>query len=451
MYVVLLSGGSGKRLWPLSNDLRSKQYIRLLTKERDSTPCSMVQRVWQQLEDAGLASQTVICASAGQGEMIRTQLGKVPVAVEPERRNTFPAIALSCAFLKSNLGARDDDVVCILPVDPYTEAGYFSTLKKLEALIKADKARIALMGSKPHEATGKYGYIVPGTFYDGYMSVQGFKEKPDTDTARALIKQGALWNCGVFCMKIGEMLNRLPGYGLDMDYEAVYREYDKLPMISFDHEVLEKTDRLAVVPFDGMWKDLGTWDVLTQEMSQTSLGNVIQQDCENTHVINELNIPVVAIGLKDLVVVASFDGILVTEKGFCANVKAVTAELGQFPMYEERRWGVLKTIDISEKDGKKTITRKIRIFDGMSSSYHYHNARDEVWTVLSGSATLLLEGLTLELHPGSTICIRNGQKHAVKAHHDFEYMEIHMGEQVGNQDINRITFDWDAIPRAQLI
>lgn len=120
-------------------------------------------------------------------------------------------------------------------------------------------------------------------------------------------------------------------------------------------------------------------------------------------------------------------------------------------MYEERRWGVLKTIDISQKDGKKTITRKIRIFDGMSSSYHYHTARDEVWTVLSGSATLLLEGLTLELHPGSTICIRSNQKHAVKAHQDFEYIEIHMGELVGNQDINRVTFDWDAIPRTQML
>ena len=448
MYVVLLSGGSGKRLWPLSNDLRSKQYIRLLTGEQNTIPCSMVQRVWGQLQAADLDKQAVICASAGQTEMIRSQLGNVHIAIEPDRRNTFPAVALSCSYLKSHLGATEDDVVCILPVDPFTEASYFSALRVLEALIQSGKARIALMGSKPYEATGKYGYIVPDTMHEGYMSVQGFKEKPDTATAQVLIGKGALWNCGVFCMKIGEITGRMSGYGLSDDYETVFNGYNNLPAISFDHEVLEKTDKLAAVPFDGMWKDLGTWDMLTQEMLESSIGHVIHQDCINTHVINELNIPVVALGLNNTVVVASFDGILVAAKTSCPEVKSATADLVQMPMYEERRWGILKTIDISEKEGKKTITRKIRIFDGMSSSYHFHNARDEVWTVLSGSATLLLEGLTLELQAGSTICIRRGQKHAVKAHKDFEYMEIHMGEQVGNQDINRITFDWDMIPRA---
>lgn len=453
MYTVLLSGGSGKRLWPLSNDLRSKQYIKLLTKEDDSAAvCSMVQRVMGQLYTADLSESTVICASAGQVEMLRNQLGNVNIAIEPERRDTFPAVALSCAYLVSKLGANADDILCVLPVDPYTEVSYFETLKKLAEVVRQTGCEIALMGAVPTYPSTKYGYIVPAAEKSGYFDVSCFKEKPDVQGAEALLAQKALWNCGVFCFKIGNILDRLSAYGLDADYDVLYREYNRLPKISFDYEVLEKARNLSVVPFNGLWKDLGTWNALCEEMHDSDHGFVVMdKSCADTHVINELNIPVVAIGLKDVVVVASFDGILVADKSGCDNVKNVIQDINLQPMYEERRWGTIKTIDVSQVGDKQTVTRKITIFANMNSSYHYHNNRDEIWTVMRGEAELLVEGTSMILAPGSAVSIKRGQKHAIKAKEEFEYMEIHLGETAGDQDINRITFDWDAVPRTKLL
>jgi mannose-1-phosphate guanylyltransferase len=162
VYTVLLSGGSGKRLWPLSNDLRSKQYIKVINNEDDNKkPYSMIQRVWNQLKMAELTQKAIITASKGQEEIIKSQLGEeASIAIEPERRNTFPAIALSCSYLKTVMGASDDDVVVILPVDPYTDEGYFEKLKVLEKIIEASKSDFALIGARPTQPSSKYGYII---------------------------------------------------------------------------------------------------------------------------------------------------------------------------------------------------------------------------------------------------------------------------------------------------
>lgn len=453
MYTVLLSGGSGKRLWPLSNDQRSKQYIKLIHKENNTIEhCSMVQRVWDQLGECGLAGNTIITASTGQVEMLKSQLGDVNIAIEPERRDTFPAVALSCAYLVSHMGASEEDVAAILPVDPYTESTYFKTVKQLEEVLLKSGADIALMGVKPSYPSEKYGYILPGGQKDGYMEVAGFKEKPDEAAAKELIREGALWNCGVFCFQIKTVLEKLKAYGVATDYETVYKNYGKLPKISFDYEVLEKAEHLVAAGFEGFWKDLGTWNALVEQMSTDTVGNVVMDDtCENTQVINELNVPVITMGAKDMVVVASLDGILVADKEESQRVKEMTKDLNMKPMYEERRWGNLKTLDCTETGEMFTLTRKIRIYDGMSSSYHYHANRDEIWTVLNGTGELILEGNKIPMKPGSAICIRKNQRHAVKAFKDFEYIEIHVGTSIWDEDINRITFNWDEIELSHIL
>lgn len=453
MYYVLLSGGSGKRLWPLSNDVRPKQYLKLVNREMNSMEhCSMLQRVWEQLESAGIEKDTIITAGAEQTELIYSQVKNAKIAVEPMRRDTFGAVLLSCAYLHSHAGAGLDDYAVIMPVDPYTEGSYFETIKQLEKVMKDSGAEAGLMGVVPAYPSVKYGYILPGEKREGYCEVKGFSEKPDEQKAEELIRQGALWNCGVFCIRIGEMLKRAENYGVPSDYEGMYREYEKLPKISFDYEVLEKAKSLVAAEFHGYWKDLGTWDTMAEQMSTDTIGSVVLDDsCRNTQVINELNVPVVAIGVSDLVVVAAQDGILVADKRHAAKVKDVTKELISRPMFEERRWGTLETLDDTETDGISTLTRKIKIYDGMTSSYHYHRERDEIWTVLNGSGELILEGNKIPLSPGKAICIRKNQRHAVKAFHDFEYIEIHVGTTVGNDDINRITFDWDKIELSHIL
>ena len=447
MYYVLLSGGSGKRLWPLSNEARPKQYIRVVKKENNTMErCSMIQRVWEQLEDAQMAKRTIVTAGGEQQELILSQVTGAHIAAEPARRDTFGAVLLSCAYLHDKMGAGRDDYAAIMPVDPYTESGYFTTVQSLEQAMKESGAQVGLMGVVPSFPATQYGYMLPMTEEGTHFLIKGFVEKPAEGTARELIGQGALWNCGVFCVRIGDMLERAAAYGVGESYDSIYENYEKLPKISFDYEVLEKAEKLVGVKFQGYWKDLGTWDAMADQMSTDTIGNVIMDEtCENTQVINELSMPVVVMGASDLVVAASKDGILVTDKSQAARVKEVTAAIDSRPMYEERRWGTLETLDDTRGGAVSTLTRKIHFYDGMTSSYHFHRERDEIWTVLSGTGELILEGNKIALTPGKAVCIRKNQRHAVKAIKDFEYIEIHVGSSTGNDDINRITFDWDSI------
>ena len=447
MYVILLSGGSGKRLWPLSNDLRSKQYIKILKDEKSGTNCSMIQRVWGQLKEEELTDNSIICASIAQIDSIKSQLGDVKIAKEPDRRDTFAAIALSCAYLKSKAGAKKDDAVCVIPVDPYTDQSYFKILKTLEGVLEKTKAEVVLMGATPTYPSSKYGYILPKKDGDDYIEVKGFKEKPTEEEATILIEQGSLWNCGVFCFQLKTILNKLSHYGLSPEYKEIFNNYDKLPKISFDYEVLEKSPHLVAVPFLGMWKDLGTWNTLTEEMENSTLGYVKEDSCENTNIINELEVPVIAMGLKDTIVVASLDGILVSDKHQSSYIKDVTKGFNLPPRFEERRWGCIKTLDIEQSDKVQTVTRKIILYKDMSSSYHYHKKRDEIWTIIKGSGEMIIEGELKQIQEGSVIHIHKGLRHAVKATTELEFIEIHLGEMVGDEDINRITFNWKEINR----
>lgn len=453
MYYALLSGGSGKRLWPLSNDARPKQYIKLVNRETNTMErCSMLQRVWEQLSEADMAGNTIITAGEEQKELIQSQVPGVRIAIEPAGRDTFGAVLLSCAYLHSHMGAGREDYVAVMPIDPYTEGAYFETVKGLEQVMESSGGEIGLLGAVPSYPATKYGYMLPGVQKEGYFWVQSFVEKPDENQAEELLKKGALWNCGVFCLKIGDVLKRAKLYGVPEDYEGLCKEYEKLPRISFDYEVLEKSNKIAAVEFRGFWKDLGTWDAMADQMSTDIVGNAVMDDtCRNTQVINGLSMPILAVGTRDLVIAASQDGILVTDKNEAARVKELTANLKTRPMYEERRWGTLETLDDTETAEMSTLTRKIRIHDGMTSSYHYHKERDEIWTILKGTGELILEGSKIPLSSGKAVCIRKNQRHAVKAFKDFEYIEIHVGTSVGNEDIHRITFDWDEIERSTIL
>ena len=453
MYYVLLSGGSGKRLWPLSGDARPKQYLKLVNKENNSMDaCSMLQRVWEQLEEADIAQKTVITACREQKEMIECQIKPTGIVEEPEARDTFPAVLLSCAYLKSEMGADAEEYVAFLPVDPYTEQKYFQRIQQLEKVIKHSKAEVGLLGAIPKYPASKYGYILPKEEKEGYIEVRGFVEKPGEEKAEELLNQNALWNCGVFCLKIGDMLKKIEEYQIQPCYEEVYRQYQKFPKISFDYEVLQKAKKLIAVKFEGFWKDLGTWDAMAEQMNTDTKGNVVMDStCMDTQVINELEMPVAVMGAKNMVVIASRDGILVADKGQVEQVKEVAGKINYQSKYEERRWGTLETLHQSQSNGVRTLTRKIKIYEGMRSSYHYHRERDEIWTVLGGRGELILEGSKIALEAGKAICIRKNQKHAVKAFSDFEYIEMHIGQSIGNEDINRITFRWDEIEMANIL
>ncbi|MDE5726784.1 MAG: NTP transferase domain-containing protein, partial [Duncaniella sp.] len=312
MKIILLSGGSGKRLWPLSNDARSKQFLRVLTAP-DGSKESMIQRVVRQIKSAGLTDDIVVATGLNQKDSVENQLGdKLSVVTEPCRRDTFPAIMLACSYLASK-GTPMDEPVIVMPCDSYTEDEYFSVIGRMGQAVADSVADLVLMGIEPTYPSAKYGYIMPvRSESDGSpLRVKRFIEKPAVPMAEELIATGALWNGGVFAFRLGYLMEiagkTFPGW----DFARMRESYAEMPKISFDYEVVEKAESVAVMPYAGKWKDLGTWNTLTDELDDKTHGNVHTEACANTYVINELELPVVCIAAENLVVAASPDGILV--------------------------------------------------------------------------------------------------------------------------------------------
>lgn len=449
MKLVLLSGGSGQRLWPLSNSARSKQFLKVLENHKGER-CSMVQRVWEQISNVGLENSAVVATSKSQVDMLQSQLGNnIPLIVEPERRDTFPAIALAASYLFSVQGVSLNESIVILPVDSYVTDDFFVRIKDLENALYEEGADLALIGVKPTYPSEKYGYIVPETqvVKEGIVNVSHFKEKPDGILANQLIKENALWNCGVFAFKLSYIIDKIKEFNLPLQYEELLESYESLPKISFDYEVVEKADKVIALPYDGSWKDLGTWNTLTEEMSVKVNGKgIVSPDCQNTHLINELDIPVAILGVNNVVVAVSPDGILVTDKESSPKVKELVSAFHKRPMYEERRWGWYQVLDHTKfSDGREVLTKKIGVAAGKNLSYQLHHKRSEVWTIIEGEGEFALNEKIVTVKSGDTLEIPLGAKHGIKASSDLQFIEVQTGTELVEEDIIRIFLTWEEV------
>ncbi len=448
--LVLLSGGSGKRLWPMSNDIRSKQFLRVLPTEVGE-PMSMLQRVWTQLDEAGLRENAYICASRTQLDVIEAQIGQASFIEEPARRDTFPAISLASAYLWDVEMAADDDIVVIMPIDPYVDSEFFSSLKILPRVLMESDAEMVLMGVRPTEPSSKYGYICvePGFQADsarGWKRVTSFVEKPARDAAEQLAAEGSLWNCGVFCFRLGYMKRVLNERGLPLSYRKLSEAFSSLPKRSFDYEVVEQASSIVVHPFSGLWTDLGTWGSLSQRITDRFIGKGRQFQCEDTHVINELGIPLLTIGLRDAIVVATPDGILVADKEMSPHIKELVAPFEGRPMFEERLWGMYRVMDYQElSDGTEVLTRWIELLPGHNLSYHKHERRAEMWTILEGSGEVAVDGRLVQVAAGDVVRIYPEQWHAIRAHDKLAFIEVQRGAEVVEHDIVRRYHTWAEI------
>ncbi len=431
MNIILLSGGSGKRLWPLSNDIRSKQFLKVVRNENGEKE-SMVQGVFRQIKNAGLNAKITIATGITQVESIKNQLGdNVSIVVEPQRRNTFPAIALSVAYLNYEKNCSLDETIIVLPVDPYVSGDYFLALKNLDEAVQSNMADIILMGVNPTYPSEKYGYIIPEK-REKINRVIEFKEKPDEKAARELINRGGLWNCGVFAFKLSYVMNIVNSIIKCECYEDIVKQYSTLEQTSFDYAVVEKAKSAAVIPYNGEWKDLGTWNTLTEVMEENQIGDVkISSDCKNTHVINELEIPVVVMGSENMIVAASPDGILVADKVQSSYIKKYVEDRDMRPMFEERSWGEYKVLDmVVNEDGTKSLTKRKKIKRGMRIEYQSHKSRSEVITVISGKCIITINDRAHEAFPGDTYAVPEGIKHGLEAITDTEIIEVQVGREL---------------------
>lgn len=430
MNIVLLSGGSGKRLWPLSNDIRSKQFIKIFKKE-DGEFESMVQRVYRQIRTVDKEATVTIATSKTQVSAIHNQLGEeVGVCVEPCRRDTFPAIALASAYLHDVKGVSAEESVVVCPVDPYVEADYFEAIKRLGQLAEKGDANLVLMGIEPTYPSEKYGYIIPSN-KEEVSFVDTFKEKPDAKTAEEYIRQGALWNGGVFAYKLKYVLERAHELIDFTDYEDLFAKYETLTKISFDYAVVEKEKQIQVMRFAGQWKDLGTWNTLTEAMQDSSVGEaILNETCENVHVVNELDVPVLCMGLKDVVVSASPEGILVSDKEQSSYIKPYVDQIDQQIMFAEKSWGSFRVLDIEEE----SMTIKVILNPGHRMNYHSHERRDEVWTIISGEGRTIVDGMEQPVKAGDVVTMQAGCRHTIIADTELNVIEVQLGKEISVHD-----------------
>ena len=439
MNIVLLSGGSGKRLWPLSNDVRSKQFIKIFRTE-DGNYESMVQRVCRQIRKADPSASVTIATSKTQVSSIHNQLGEgVDISVEPCRRDTFPAIALAASYLADVKGIDPREVVVVCPVDPYVEDDYFEALKKLEKLAAEGKSNLVLMGIEPTYPSEKYGYIIPESG-EKIASVSNFKEKPDARTAAEYIQKGALWNGGVFAFQLQFVLDKAHELMDFTDYHDLFARYDTLRSISFDYAVVEKEEKIQVMRFSGQWKDLGTWNTLTEAMEENSVGDAIMNEtCENVHVINELNVPVLAMGLHDVVISASPEGILVSDKEQSSYIKPFVDRLDQQVMFAEKSWGSFRVMDVEEE----SLTIKVTLKAGHRMNYHSHRNRDEVWVVTSGAGRTIVDGMEQEVKAGDVITMQAGCRHTIIAESELKLVEVQLGREISVHDKQKYELEYE--------
>ncbi|SDX65865.1 sugar phosphate nucleotidyltransferase [Paenibacillus sp. CF384] len=440
MKLILLSGGSGTRLWPLSNDARSKQFLKVLENDEQQL-ISMVQQLWGQLETSRLSEHSYIATSQSQVEMMQSQIGTdVPLIIEPERRDTFPAIALAAVYLYSVEEVSLSETITIVPVDPLVDNNFFETIKELEDVLNESKADLALIGVKPTYPSSKYGYIIPAvaeeTLDKEYKQVLNFREKPTEAQAVELLAQQALWNCGVFSFKLGYLISLLEQLNMPIQYDELRKQYQLLPKISFDYQVVEKASSIVVVPYEGGWKDLGTWNTLTEEMRNNQIGKgTISEDCNNTHLINEIDIPVSIVGLSNIVVAASPDGILVSSKSASTRIKDYI-NYNQKPKYEERKWGWVRVLDDQiYEDGRCVATKRVGIRTGENLSYRMHTYREEVWTIVNGEGEFLQNGNYMHVKAGNILHIPMKTLHTLRAVKEIEMIVVQSGQ---SQEVNRI-------------
>lgn len=447
--IILLSGGSGSRLWPLSNDARSKQFLKVLRDDAGRGQ-SMVQRTFSMLDKVPVEKNIVIATCASQKSSIEIQLAdsEYDIVIEPERRDTAPAIMLAASYLAWEKDVSEDDTVVVMPIDTYASQEYYDNLVNLDKAVQSNVAELILQGASPTYPSEKFGYIVPDDAFDGLVRrVERFVEKPSEEQAEALIAKGALWNCGVFAFKLKYLMDILAKYTAIREFETLRDAYTDLPKNSFDYEVVEKADSIGVIKYEGEWKDLGTWNTLTEEMNDFSSGKVLSDDtCHNTHIVNETDLPMVVAGLKDAVVVATPDGILVSDKETSAHIKPLVSQASESrPMYESRQWGEYRVISKEDNEGDPFSLEKILIVKpGKQLSYQKHFSRSEVWTITSGFGEVVLDDVVKPVSYGSVIFIEPGVKHAVRAAvEDLHIVEVQLGANLVEEDIERFGFFWN--------
>lgn len=448
MFGVILAGGSGSRLWPLSRELYPKQ---LLTLNADK---SLLQTTFERLNNFIPAQNIISVTNSKHHSNIKMQLSKLSedtvILAEPISKNTAPAIALSVKYVVENYGS--DEIILVVPSDlQINDVEKFTQTIKISEHF-ANEGFIVTFGIKPNYPETGYGYICAEN-----EKVVSFVEKPNRQTAEKYIQNGNyFWNSGIFMFKASTIIKEFKKYcpeidsvikNIDFSEKSIsFTEFDKMPNISIDYAIMEKSSNIVMVELKSDWKDLGSWKSIYEispkdENNNVFVGHVLDKGSKNSLVYSSSKL-VATIGLEDTVIVETEDAILACKKDKTDEVKQVYETLkqqhdGTQKVHKTvyRPWGFYTVI----AEGKGFQTKIIHVNPGQKLSVQSHNYRSEHWVVLSGMAKVVLEGKDRILSPGHSIDI------AVKAIHslqnpfeeDLEIIEIQKGDILSEDDIVR--------------
>lgn len=455
MYGLILAGGSGSRLWPLSRELYPKQLLNIQTSE------SLLQSTFLRLKEYINPSDIISMTGVKHLSNVKYQLSSIvenPVVLsEPISKNTAPAIILGAKYITDI--SKSDPVILVVPSDHMIKdiKSFVNTVKEGEKIAEQDY--IVTFGIKPSYPETGYGYINTSNnkISDGYK-VNRFVEKPDEKTAERYLAEGNYyWNSGIFMFKASVLLNeaskyapeiyeKLKNFDFTKSPEIPFTEFDKMPSISIDYAIMEKSDKIALVQLKSDWNDLGSWKSIydvskKDENGNVKIGHVIDEGSKNSFVYSSSKL-VATVGLEDTVIVETEDAILACKADKTQEVKKIydtlkkqndTTHKVHKTVY--RPWGYYTVLG----EGKGFLTKMIHVNPGQKLSVQSHNHRSEHWVVLEGKAKVVLEGKELILSPGHSVDI------AVKAIHslqnpyeeDLKIVEVQKGDLLVEEDIIR--------------
>ena len=455
MYGLILAGGSGSRLWPLSRELYPKQLLNIQNTE------SLLQATFLRLKECMPAENIISITGVKHSPNVRYQLSSVvdsPVVLsEPIAKNTAPAIILASKYISET--TKEDPVILVVPSDHMIKdsIAFAQTVKEGEKL--AEAGYIVTFGIKPTYPETGYGYVnISDTKLESGYKVKRFVEKPNEEKAKEYIADGNyFWNSGIFMFKASTLLeeskkcasdiyNLLKNFDFTNSSEIPFTEFDKMPSISIDYAVMEKSDKIALVQLKSDWNDLGSWKSIydvskKDENGNVKIGHVIDEGSKNSFVYSSSKL-VATIGLEDVVVVETEDAILACKADKAQDVKKVfdtlkTQNDDTYKVHKTvyRPWGYYTVLG----EGKGFLTKMIQVNPGQKLSVQSHNHRSEHWVVLEGTAKVVLEGKEHILSPGHSVDIAVKEIHSLQNPYEevLKIVEVQKGDILIEEDIVR--------------